>query len=801
MVLGGLGSAVISADEMKFNLESGVSWLDPNNEERLREKNIHTVIIEKGFTDPVSLFSKGVNYPNVMYAPESIFLNQVGMLDVDFLSPVNEKEQHYSAVTEGGNVQTSASTILRDSISRWYVTFRDLAIVLLLSVLVYIGIRILLSSTAPDKAKYKERLKDWLIGLCLVFTMHFIMAGILTITNQFNSLFSDMANNIKVIDDIENHVNDNGQGGNRVAPDGFITNLTGLVRYKVQAEEMETAAAHGILYIALIGFTLVFTMQYIKRVLYMAFFTMIAPLVALTYPIDKMRDGKAQAFNMWFKEYTMNAIIQPIHLILYSVLIGSAMDLATENIIYALVALGFMMPAEKFIKKMFGVEAQTGSDSGSFAKGAITASLLSGRKKSGGKSTKSSGSKPDNEEESRTRFANTNSGELSSFNGDSGNLGTNQNTVSGENSENSNNQENTQNSDVNPVRTSNNNNSNNENEENVRTPNNDNSNNENEENVRTSNNDNLNNNNAENGDEPIRLENGKRRLASKIGGSARRTSWKAAKGTVRGLARGSTRLAGTAGGLMAGLAAGAVSAIVTGDASRVAKYGAAGAFAGNALGRKAFDGVSNTATKIPQGLSKLKYEKDESLYGAKVANENREKQQNIKARNELMKDPVQKAKYERMKGEIGYSGSTKNFMDKVADYKEAGVNDDKLIKSALDMENVKGFIDDPDAHRKVVDVTSFASNSGYNRGTIEDEKKRTFMEANVLKAVGDDESKQRAIMETFAEIHGLGDTYKGIKKKEIDKVKKAEAEKEKNSLVWTKERQAKEDAKDKRIIL
>lgn len=35
---------------------------------------------------------------------------------------------------------------------------------------------------------------------------------------------------------------------------------------------------------------------------------MIAPLVALTYPIDKVKDGKAQAFDMWFKEYTMNAI-------------------------------------------------------------------------------------------------------------------------------------------------------------------------------------------------------------------------------------------------------------------------------------------------------------------------------------------------------------------------------------------------------------------------------------------------------------------------------------------------------------
>ena len=63
--------------------------------------------------------------------------------------------------------------------------------------------------------------------------------------------------------------------------------------------------------------------------------------------------GKAQAFNYWFKEYTMNAIIQPVHLILYTVFVSSAMSLARTNMLYALVAISFLLPAEKFIKKMF----------------------------------------------------------------------------------------------------------------------------------------------------------------------------------------------------------------------------------------------------------------------------------------------------------------------------------------------------------------------------------------------------------------------------------------------------------------
>ena len=104
----------------------------------------------------------------------------------------------------------------------------------------------------------------------------------------------------------------------------------------------------------------------------MAFFTIIAPLVALTYPIDKVKDGKAQAFDMWFKEYTMNAIIQPIHLILYSVFIGSAIDLAVSNPLYAIVAMAFLTSAEKFVKQMFGLDkAKTPAGLAAMAGGAL----------------------------------------------------------------------------------------------------------------------------------------------------------------------------------------------------------------------------------------------------------------------------------------------------------------------------------------------------------------------------------------------------------------------------------------------
>ena len=58
---------------------------------------------------------------------------------------------------------------------------------------------------------------------------------------------------------------------------------------------------------------------------------MIAPLITLTYPLDKIKDKKSQAFDMWLKEFIFNALIQPLHLLLYIVLLGSATELAIDN--------------------------------------------------------------------------------------------------------------------------------------------------------------------------------------------------------------------------------------------------------------------------------------------------------------------------------------------------------------------------------------------------------------------------------------------------------------------------------------
>ena len=261
---------------------------------------------------------------------------------------------------------------LKNVISRWYYTIRNIAIVVLMLVLLYIGIRILLGTVASEKAKYKQMLADWLVAMCLIFLMQYIMVFANTLVDKITIMLSSVSDKqghyelisdapdklINKVEELGYNKDIDGDGSPDVIKGKDIcwnTNLMGKMRLEAQEQNGDSAfIGYGICFAALVIMTLAFIFTYLKRLLYMMFLTIIAPFVAMTYPLDKINDGQAQAFNMWLKEYIFNLLIQPFHLLLYTILISMAFDLSGTNIIYSLVAIGFMMPAEKFLRNMFG---------------------------------------------------------------------------------------------------------------------------------------------------------------------------------------------------------------------------------------------------------------------------------------------------------------------------------------------------------------------------------------------------------------------------------------------------------------
>lgn len=282
----------------------------------------------------------------------------------------------------------STAYALKDNIAKWYIALRTFALVGLLSVLLYLGIRIVLSSTsAQNKAKYQSMLKDWLVAICILFLLHYLMAFMLSFTAKINDMFSA---NILVSSTDANMPS--------LPSDKIMNEVRTKIGDNFNNAYMGETAGFTLMYLVLVILTGAFTFQYVKRVVYMAFLTMIAPLIALTYPIDKVKDGKAQAFSFWLREYIVNCLIQPVHLLLYTLLIQNAIDFATENVLYAIIALTFIMPAEKIIKQMFGLNSQQSGYNtlGAAAGGAMVMNMLNKVKgvgpKGGGKSGDNSGS-------------------------------------------------------------------------------------------------------------------------------------------------------------------------------------------------------------------------------------------------------------------------------------------------------------------------------------------------------------------------------------------------------------------------
>lgn len=286
--------------------------------------------------------------PIIKYSADKIFSNKVPALDVDFITPKNWENEEMNS--------RSIAIALHSTIANWYIALRNLAIVALLSVLLYVGIRMVISSTASDKAKYKQMIFDWLIALCILFFLHYIMSFILTVTGMVTEGINTAS---EVVVQIDNGTDDL----------KFKTDLTGWVRMQVQYKDLGARTIYLIFYIALVIYTVMFTWTYVKRAITMAFLTLMAPLVAITYPIDKIGDGKAQAYGIWLKEYIFNALLQPFHLIIYTIFLGSSMEIAIQNPIYAILFLAFIIPAEKLLRKMFGFEKSSTAGAMSTAAG------------------------------------------------------------------------------------------------------------------------------------------------------------------------------------------------------------------------------------------------------------------------------------------------------------------------------------------------------------------------------------------------------------------------------------------------
>ena len=246
-------------------------------------------------------------------------------------------------------VTSSNGTVnkIRENISIWYYVFRNLSIVILLGILLYVGIRMAMSTVASDEAKYKKMFKDWVVSLALVFVLQYIMIFTIGVNNVLVDVLNDARNNVQTSEAGKQYDN----ALDQIASQAWNVDFT-------------VGVSSTLVYIILVGITILFLIMYIKRMLTIGFLIVISPLITITYSIDKMGDGKSQALNAWLKEFVFNVLIQPFHCIIYLIFASTAINLLTEQQTLAAAVLSicmilFIFKGEKIVREIFNFRASS----------------------------------------------------------------------------------------------------------------------------------------------------------------------------------------------------------------------------------------------------------------------------------------------------------------------------------------------------------------------------------------------------------------------------------------------------------
>ena len=270
-----------------------------------------------------------------------------GVRDIVFNKSAITTANFFKDLGNGSTINAFA-----EKIGEYYYIIRILAIALLLFVLLYIGIRMAISTVAEQEAKYKKMLQNWTVSLALVFLLHYIIILTFAVNNALvNSLFD-------VVTAREAEIGGAGTGGR------FLRTLSLISGGAVPIAGWPEV----IIYVMLTVATVAFLITYVKRVVTLGFLIVISPLITVTYSIDKIGDGKSQALNTWLKEFMYTVLIQPFHCVIYIVFVQTSLEAfygVGEGLVSSVLAIAsilFMMKAEGIIKKIFGISAESMGD-------------------------------------------------------------------------------------------------------------------------------------------------------------------------------------------------------------------------------------------------------------------------------------------------------------------------------------------------------------------------------------------------------------------------------------------------------
>lgn len=228
--------------------------------------------------------------------PDQVIFNKIAFFDPNFINPPS---------TGGHIIESSPIAVVQPIIQKLYYTSFVVAGTIFVIAALIIGIKLAISTIASDKAHYKQALTNWLVGLVLLFTVHFLIAGIFAINEKIVEIASSTVagNNITFKLDVLTAIPGIGSTIGKVASDviGGISKLLGgpstptaidlpgyggmilMFAAKAMGGDLVSSIICGIL----LGQTVIIVVLYLRRMFYCILLGMLAPAIVAVDVIKK----------------------------------------------------------------------------------------------------------------------------------------------------------------------------------------------------------------------------------------------------------------------------------------------------------------------------------------------------------------------------------------------------------------------------------------------------------------------------------------------------------------------------------
>lgn len=262
---------------------------------------------------------------------EKIFFGDIDILNVNIYKMSEKKE-----------IGSNTGNDFKKGIAEWAGITRVIAVTLSF-ILMLIGAIMLMvknarmSTNAKGIAASKEFLIDVAKGIGIALSINLIFALMLFA----HDILLGILNSIRYV-----IVESGNKNVEITIYEILLSNpLTGGSRYAV-----------SILTVAiLIVYQIKFLVIYANRLITIGFIIVIAPIISVTYAIDKIGDGKSQVLRKMFKEFVDAIMIGIIYPIIYLVFMTGLAPIVVLSPLLGLIIIMLFSKIEEMFKKIFGI--------------------------------------------------------------------------------------------------------------------------------------------------------------------------------------------------------------------------------------------------------------------------------------------------------------------------------------------------------------------------------------------------------------------------------------------------------------